>query len=100
MDPRDRLRSMGKRMTDPVEPLAQRVAERAIDIVVNALDINALVARINLNAVLNHVDINKVLAKIDVNEVQFIDRWVGRLLRRKHPGPSARTGLLDAQAAP
>jgi len=31
MDPRDRLRSMGKQMTDPVEPLAQRVAERAID---------------------------------------------------------------------
>ena len=29
-------------MTDPLEPLAQRVAERAIDLVVGALDINAL----------------------------------------------------------
>ena len=51
-------------MTDPVEPLAQRVAERAIDLLVNALDINALVARINLNAVLDHVDLNEVLAKM------------------------------------
>jgi hypothetical protein len=69
MDPRDRLRSVGKRITDPVEPIAQRIAERAIDLVVNALDINALVARINLNAVLDHVDVNKVLAKVDLNEV-------------------------------
>jgi hypothetical protein len=176
MDPRDRLRSVGKRMTDPVEPIAQRIAERAIDLVVNALDINALVARINLNAVLDHVDVNKVLAKVDLNEVlakvdvnalldrvdwddvlrrldvgavldrvdvnelvqridmdalveetdlgaiiarssggvasealdaarsqavgldQFIDRLVGRLVRRKHPGPPAPTVLLDAQA--
>jgi hypothetical protein len=154
MDPRDRLRSVGKRITDPVEPLAQRIAERAIDIVVNALDINALVSRINLNAVLDHVDVNKVLAKVDVNALlhrvdvnalldradwddvlrrldvdalldrvviarssggvasealdaarsqavgldQLIDRWVGRALRRKHPGPSAPPALLDAQA--
>src|ERR1700736_55522 len=69
MDPLDRLRSVGKRMTDPVEPLAQRVAERAIDLLVNALDVNALVARINLNAVLDRVDLNKVLAKVDINKV-------------------------------
>jgi hypothetical protein len=178
MDPRDRLWSVGKRLTDPVEQIAQRIAERAIDILVNALDINALVARINLNAVLDHVDVNEVLAKVDVNALldrvdmnalldradfdhvlrrldvgalldrvdvnelvqridmdvlveetdlgaviarssggmasealdtarsqavgldQFVDRWVGRLLRRRHPRPSAPTISLDAQEAP
>jgi uncharacterized RDD family membrane protein YckC len=32
MDPRDRLWSVGKRLTDPVETIAERIAERAIDI--------------------------------------------------------------------
>jgi hypothetical protein len=212
VDPRDRLRSVGKRMTDPVEPFAQRVAERAIEILVNALDVNAREGRVDLNAVLDHVDVNEVLRKVDVNALlekvdlnglldrvdlaplldrvdvnalldrvdvnplldrvdvnplldrvdldplldrvdvnalldridvnhlvgridmdtlveqtdlgaliarssggvatealdaarsqavgldQFIDRWVRRLLRRKHPGPAAPAALLDARA--
>ena len=185
VDPRDRLRSVGRRMTDPVEPIAQRAAERAIDLVVNALDVNALVARVDLNAVLRNVDLDEVLKKVDVNALldrldvnallervdvnaiidradidkvlrrvdvgavvdrvdvnevvgridmdalveqtdlgaiiamssggvasealdaarsqavgldQFIDRWVQRLLRRKHPGPLAPPALLTAQA--
>jgi hypothetical protein len=177
VDPRDRLRSVGKRITDPVEPLAQRVAERVLDLVVNMLDVNALVERVDLNAVIDHVDVDKVLQKVDLNAVldrvdvnavldrvdvdqilrrvdlgavidrvdindvvgridmdalveqtdlgaviarssggaasealdaarsqavgldQFIDRWVGRLLRRKHPGPPA-PALLDPGTAP
>jgi hypothetical protein len=38
-------------MTDPVELIAQRVTERVVDLLVNALDINAIVARVDLNAV-------------------------------------------------
>jgi hypothetical protein len=66
VDPRDRLRSVGKRMADPAEALAQRVAEQVIDLVVQALDVNALMQRVDLNAVLDQVDLNEVLKKVDV----------------------------------
>src|SRR5450755_2782538 len=185
VDPRDRLRLAGKRMTDPLEALAQRVAERVIDLAVDVLDLNALVQAIDLNAMLNRVDINGILTNVDVsalvdrldiNEILtnvdvsalldrvdindvlkrvdvgalldrvdmndlvqrldmdalveqtdlgaiiarssggvasealdaarsqavgldgFIDRWVGRLLRRKHPRPLVPPALLDGEA--
>ena len=66
MDPLDRLRSAGKRVTDPLETMSQRVAERVVDLVVQALDVNALMRRVDLNAVLDQVDINKLLARLDV----------------------------------
>src|SRR5580658_227778 len=186
VDPIDRLRSAGRRMTDPFETLAQHVAERVLDLIVHALDVNALlqrvdvnalVGRIDMNALLDHVDIDShVLRKVDVNALldrvdvtalldradinalldrvdvdallsrvdvndlvrrvdmdtlveqtdlgaviarssggaasealdaarsqavgldQFIDRWAGRLLRRKNPGPSAPIAMLNSQA--
>jgi hypothetical protein len=69
VDPIDRLR---KRVTDPLETLSQRVAERVVDLVVQALDVNALVRRVDLNEVLDQVDINKILAKVDVSAL--VDR--------------------------
>jgi hypothetical protein len=39
-------------MTDPMESLAQRVAEGVFDLLVDALDVNALVRRVDLNALL------------------------------------------------
>jgi len=196
VDPLDRLRwagrSAGRRMTDPLESLAERV----VDLLVQALDVNALVGRVDLNALLARVDVNELLARVDVpalvdrvdvnqvlrrvdldallarvdvnalagrvdvNQVlrrvdldallarvdvnalagridmdalveetdlgaviaqssggiasealdaarsqavgldKFIDRWVGRALRRKHPGPAAPPTLLDAAAGP
>ena len=42
---------MGKRITDPVEQLAEKTAERVIDLVVRTLDVNAVVQRVDLNAV-------------------------------------------------
>lgn len=135
IDPLSRLRSAGRRVTDPVETLAQQAAERAVGLVdVNAIvervDINALLSRVDINALLSQVDVNALLDRVDVNKVagridmdelvehtdlgaiiarssggmatealdaarsqavgldKFIDRWVGRLLRRKHPGPA------------
>ena len=67
MDPLDRLRSAGKRVTDPLETLSQRVAERVVDLVVQALDVNALMRRVDLNAVLDQVDINKLLSRVDMS---------------------------------
>src|SRR6266536_3521982 len=72
VDPIDRLRLAGKRMTDPLESLAQRVAERVIDLVVDVLDLNALVQAIDLNAVLNRIDVNEILKNVDVSAL--VDR--------------------------
>jgi hypothetical protein len=167
VDPLDRLRLAGKRMTDPLESLAQSVAEHVLDLVVQALDVNALLQRVDVDALLGRVDVNEILARVDVsalvdrvdvNEVLrrvdvdalldrvdvnalvgridmdalveqtdlgaiiaqssggmatealdaarssavgldgFVDRWVGRVLRRRHPGPAGPPALLDAAA--
>ena len=67
IDPLGRLRSAGKRVTDPMEALAQQVAERVVGMVATALDVNALVARIDVNALLGRIDINALLRRVDVN---------------------------------
>jgi hypothetical protein len=67
MEPLERLRTAGKRVTDPLESLAQRVAERAIDLVIHSLDINELVVQLDLNAVLDRVDVGALLARVDLN---------------------------------
>lgn len=54
-------------MTDPAEALAQEAAERVIDLVVNALDVNELAARVDLNALLSRVDLDVLLKKVDVD---------------------------------
>jgi hypothetical protein len=66
MEPLEKLRSAGKRVTDPLEQLAQRVAERVIDLVIQSLDLNELVAQIDLNALLGRVDLNTLLEQVDV----------------------------------
>ncbi len=174
VNPRDRLRSVGRRMSDPAEALAQQVTERVVDIVLSALDINEIAALVDLNALLGRVDIDAVMKKVDLNALlgrvdlnvlldqvdvnaivarvdieplldridvndlvqridtdalvehtdlgaviarssggmasealdairsqavgldQFVDRWVQRLLRRKHPAPPAPAALLIA----
>jgi hypothetical protein len=69
VNPRDRLRSVGRRVTDPAEALAEQVTERVVDLVVNALDINEIAARIDLNALLGRVDVDAVLKKVDLDAV-------------------------------
>jgi hypothetical protein len=64
------------------EALAQAVAERAVEVVVSALDMNALLEQVDLNAVLEQVDIERVLDRIDMD--RLLDRVdlngiVGRL---------------------
>ena len=64
MDPRDRPRSRRK---GPADLLAQHVAERLIDILVQAVDINALLQMVDLNALLGRVDVNTPLKEVDLN---------------------------------
>jgi hypothetical protein len=65
-------RSTVRRLAEQMESVAQGVAQRVIDLVVEALDMNALIARIDLNIVLARVDLNEVVERIDLNEV--VDR--------------------------
>ena len=65
-------RSAPKRLAEHVESIAQGVAQRVIDLVVEAMDMNALIARIDLNIVLARVDLNNVVNQIDLN--QIVDR--------------------------
>ena len=147
VDPLDRLRCAGKRVTDPLESLAQSVAQHVVDLIVHAVDLNALLQQVDLDALLARVDVNEVLRRVDVDALVgrvdvnavagridmdalvaqtdlgaviaqssggmatealdaarssavgldgFVDRWVGRVVRRRRPRPVAPPALLDA----
>ena len=54
--------------------LAQAVAERAVDLVMSALDVNALLDEVDLNAVLDRIDLNRLLERVDLNDIlQHLD---------------------------
>ena len=67
VNPRDRLRSVGRRVTDPAEELAQQVTERVVDLVVSALDINEILAHVDLNALLSRIDLDALLGRMDID---------------------------------
>lgn len=74
VEPPNRPRSARRGMTVSPEALAQRVAERVIDLVVQAIDINALLQLVDLNALLARVDVNAPLKQMDMNApLQQID---------------------------
>ena len=63
---------MGKRITDPVEAMAEKTAERVIDLVVRTLDVNAVVQRVDVDAIVDRVDVGKILDRVDVGKL--VDR--------------------------
>src|SRR5262245_8866762 len=69
VDPLAPLRSVGGRLAPPMEALAQSIAERAVGLVVGAVDVNAVLDEVDLNAVLERVDVNELLAHIDLDAV-------------------------------
>ena len=72
-DPLGILRSAGKRVTDPVESLAQQIAERVVAAIVAVLDVDAIVSRVDVDALLDRINVDQLLARIDV------DRLVARV---------------------
>jgi hypothetical protein len=111
VDPLAGLRSVRRRMTDPLESAAQAIAERVIDLVVHALDVNALLARADINSVAARIDIDALVGQTDLGAViarssgsvasgtvdimrsqafnidELIARCAARLLRRRYQGP-------------
>ena len=85
MDPFGRRRSVGGRLVPRVEALPQAVAERAVELAVSALDLNALLDRIDLNGQLARVDVEAVVDRVDVNAViERID--IGELVEQTDLG--------------
>jgi hypothetical protein len=63
------------------ERWAQATTERVVELVVSALDVNALLDQVDLNAVLDQVDLDRVLDRVDLDRV--LDRVdLDRLLKR------------------
>ncbi len=80
-DPLAILRSAGKRVTDPVESLAQQIAERVVEAIVAVLDVDAIVSRVDVDALLDRIDVNRLLARVDVDRLLArvdVDRLVTR----------------------
>ena len=71
MGPQDRSRSARKGEAASAELVAQRLAERVIDIVVQAVDINALLQLVDLNALLERVDVNAPLKQMDYKKKKY-----------------------------
>ena len=55
-----------------MEQLAQAVAERVVTIVMDAIDIDALLDRIDVDKLVSRVDVDKVVGRVDVDKL--IDR--------------------------
>jgi hypothetical protein len=76
---------------DRIERLAQAVAERVVNLVVEAIDldallsrvdVDALIAQVDLDALLDRVDVERIVERVDVNalvERVDIDRIVSQL---------------------
>jgi len=55
-----------------MEQLAQVVAERVVSLVMEAIDIDALLDRIDVDALISRVDVDSVVSRVDVDKL--IDR--------------------------
>jgi hypothetical protein len=60
------------RVFDVPERLAQAVAERVVALVVDALDVNALLARVDVDALLARIDVAALVDRVDV--AALVDR--------------------------
>ena len=55
-----------------MEQLVESIAERVVNLVLDAIDINAIVAQVDMDAVLSKVDVDSIVSKVDVDGL--IDR--------------------------
>ena len=49
-----------------MEQLVESIAERVVGLVIEAIDINALVSKVDMDALLAHVDVDAIVSKVDV----------------------------------
>jgi hypothetical protein len=86
-----------------------------VDALLDRVDVNDLVRRVDMDALVEQTDVGAVIARSSggaasealdaarsqaVGLDQFIDRWVQRGLRRKHPAPAGPPTLRSGRAGP
>ena len=69
MDSSERRLLAESRLIPRSEQLAQAAADRVVELVVSALDVNALLDQVDLNDVLDRIDLDRLLERIDLNEI-------------------------------
>ena len=69
VDPFERRLSIDGRLVTRREALAQAVIERAVELVMSALDVNAVLDQLDIERVLDRIDLNRLLGQVDLNEI-------------------------------
>jgi hypothetical protein len=54
---------------DRLDQVAQAIAARVVTLVVDALDLDALLRRIDVDAVVNRIDVEQIVSRVDVDGV-------------------------------
>ncbi len=54
-------------ITNRVEHLAQAIAERVVNLVLDSIDLNAVVDKIDVQMIIDKVDVGAIIDKIDMN---------------------------------
>ena len=52
-----------------VEQLAQALAERLVPLIVDAIDIDALLDRVDIEKLIERIDVNKIIDEVDLDKV-------------------------------
>ena len=59
----------GNPLGSRVEQLAQALAERIVPLIVDAIDIDALLDKVDVNKIVSKVDVDKIVSQVDVEKV-------------------------------
>lgn len=52
-----------------MEQLAQAIAERVVNLVLEAIDLDAVLDRIDVDAIIDRVDVEKLIERVDVEKI-------------------------------
>lgn len=68
-------------ITGRVEHLAQAIAERVVNLVLDSIDLNAVVDKIDVQKIIDKVDVNEIIDKVDV-EAMMDKIDVGKIIEK------------------
>jgi len=52
-----------------MEQLVESIAERVVNLVLDAIDINAIVGQVDVDGLIDRVDVQKIIDRVDVDEI-------------------------------
>src|SRR5277367_396446 len=94
-DPRCGVPMSPNPISSRMELMAQQVAERVIALVLDAIDIDALIDRVDVEKIIERVDVDKVVDRVDVEKiVERVD--VQKIIERVDINAIVRNIDIDA----